>query len=105
MSTWRAVVTAVVSVALLLVVALPALSMRVGLPDGGSEPEGSATYNGFVVSAEEFGAGSNATLLVTAELPDGLERRHRGSRGTTRGRPGALRPRQRDRGRPDRRLR
>lgn len=72
MSTWRAVVTAVLSVALLLVVAIPALSMRVGLPDGSSEPEGSPTYNGFTISAEQFGAGSNATLLVTAELPEGL---------------------------------
>lgn len=43
MSNTRAVVTVVVSVLALLVVAIPSLSMRLGLPDGSSEPEGSTS--------------------------------------------------------------
>ncbi len=71
MSTLRAVVTVVVAVAALLVIAIPALSMRLGLPDGGSEAEDSSGYKAFTWSEQAFGAGSNAPLLVTAALPDG----------------------------------
>ena len=72
MSTLRAVVTVFASIAVLLTIAIPALSMRVGLPDGSSEPEGSASYNAFVITADKFGEGATGTLLVTATLPDGL---------------------------------
>lgn len=71
MSTVRAVVTMVVAIAALLVIALPALSMRLGLPDGGSEAEDSSGYKAFTWTEQAFGAGSNAPLLVTAALPDG----------------------------------
>jgi len=71
MSTLRAVVTVVVTVAALLVIAIPALSMRLGLPDGGSEAEDSSGYKAFTWSEQAFGAGSNAPLLITAALPDG----------------------------------
>ncbi len=73
MPTWRALVTAVVSVAVLLVVAIPALSMRVGLPDGSTEPVGSPSYRAFTTVEHEFGPGFNGPLLVTAELPAGLD--------------------------------
>src|SRR5699024_1098697 len=63
MPTWRAVLTSVLAVALLLVVAIPALSMRLGLPDGGSEPEGSTTNEAFVLVEEQFGAGANSPIL------------------------------------------
>lgn len=71
MSTLRAIVTMVVAVAALLVVAVPALSMRLGLPDGGSEAEDSTAYQAFTWSEDAFGAGSNAPLLITAALPAG----------------------------------
>lgn len=71
MSTLRAVVTMVVAIAALLVIAIPALSMRLGLPDGGSEAEDSSGYKAFTWSEQAFGAGSNAPLLVTAALPEG----------------------------------
>ncbi|OZD31262.1 RND transporter [Rhodococcus sp. 06-1477-1B] len=71
MSTVRAVVTMLVATVALLVVAIPALSMRLGLPDGGSEAEDSTGYKAFTWSEEAFGAGSNAPLLVTAALPAG----------------------------------
>ncbi|GGP81035.1 MMPL family transporter [Streptosporangium pseudovulgare] len=69
MPMWRAVVTALVSVAALLVVAIPALSMRLGLPDGSSEPNGSTTNTAFTVTEREFGAGANGPLIVVATLP------------------------------------
>ncbi len=71
MSTLRAVITIVVAVAALLTIAVPSLSMRLGLPDGSSEPEDSTSHAAYVVSQEEFGEGTNATLLVTAQLPEG----------------------------------
>ncbi|OLF19246.1 MMPL family transporter [Actinophytocola xanthii] len=73
MSTLRAVVTILVSVAALLVVALPALSLRLGLPGGASEPVDSTTYRAYELTADAFGEGTNATLLVTADLPAGLD--------------------------------
>ncbi|MEU9835390.1 MMPL family transporter [Streptosporangium sp. NPDC048047] len=69
MPTWRAVVTALASVIALLVVAIPSLSMRLGLPDGSSEPSGSTTNTAFTVVEREFGAGANGPLLVVATLP------------------------------------
>ncbi|MGW0063701.1 MMPL family transporter [Streptosporangium sandarakinum] len=69
MPTWRAIVTALVSVAALLVVAIPVLSMRLGLPDGSSEPNGSTTNTAFTVTEREFGAGANGPLIVVATLP------------------------------------
>ncbi|MEW1706410.1 MMPL family transporter [Microbacterium sp. NPDC089190] len=71
MSTVRAVVTMLVATVALLVVAIPALSMRLGLPDGGSEAEDSTAYQAFTWTEDAFGAGANAPLLVTAALPGG----------------------------------
>ncbi|WP_424466836.1 MMPL family transporter [Pseudoclavibacter helvolus] len=73
MPTWRAIVTVLAGVAVLLTIAIPALSMRVGLPDGSSEPEESASYQAFTITEEQFGAGATGPLLVTATLPEGLD--------------------------------
>jgi RND superfamily putative drug exporter len=73
MSSVRAVVTVVVAVMALLVVAIPALSMRLGLPDGGSEAEDSTGYRAYTVTERAFGQGANGPLLVTANLPEGLD--------------------------------
>jgi RND superfamily putative drug exporter len=67
MPTWRAIVSAVLAVGILLVAAIPALSLRLGLPDGSSEAEDSTQYQTYTIVAEEFGAGRNGTLVVTAE--------------------------------------
>jgi RND superfamily putative drug exporter len=67
MPTWRAIVSAVLAVGILLVAAIPALSLRLGLPDGSSEAEDSTQYQAYTIVAEEFGAGRNGTLVVTAE--------------------------------------
>jgi len=73
MSWSRAGLTVLGTVVALLIVAVPALSMRVGLPDGSSEPEGSYAQRAFEITEAEFGPGSNGPLLVTAALPDGLD--------------------------------
>ncbi|MFT2816434.1 MMPL family transporter [Leifsonia sp. A12D58] len=73
MGTLRAVITAVVTIGVLLVIAIPSLSMRLGLPDGSSEPTGSSSYRAFTVVGESFGEGANGPLLVTAALPAGLD--------------------------------
>ena len=72
MPTWRAVVTVAASVVALLALAVPALDMRLGLPDGGSEPEGSLAKTAYTITEDSFGAGANGPLLIAAELPEGL---------------------------------
>jgi len=68
----RSIITIVLAVAALLAFALPTATMRLGLPDGGSEPEGSTTFRAYELIEEAFGAGANSPLLVTAQLPDGI---------------------------------
>ncbi|MBC7760867.1 MAG: MMPL family transporter [Candidatus Saccharibacteria bacterium] len=68
MNTVRAVVTVVVGIIVLLIVAMPALSMRLGLPAGSSEPLSSSAYQAYKIADEKFGAGVNGPLLVVADL-------------------------------------
>jgi len=69
MSTARAIGRVLLGVAALAVVALPATSMRLGLPDGSSESASSTQYRAYSTVAEKFGAGENGPLLVVADLP------------------------------------
>jgi RND superfamily putative drug exporter len=69
MSTLRAILTVLLTSAVLVVIALPALSLRLGLPDGTAEAEDSTQYQAYQIVAEEFGEGVNGPLLVTANLP------------------------------------
>ena len=70
MSNVRAILTVLGTVVALLVIAIPSMSMRLGLPDGGSEPAGSSPYQAFQIIEEEFGEGANGPLLVTATATD-----------------------------------
>jgi RND superfamily putative drug exporter len=70
MSTTRAWTVLGLGVAALLVVAAPATQMRLGLPDGSTQPPDSAAFTAYDVQAEKFGDGSNGPLLVVADLPD-----------------------------------
>jgi len=67
MSWLRSILTIVLAVAALLTLAIPAASMRLGLPDGGSEPHDSTTYRAFELIDDAFGPGANSPLLVTVD--------------------------------------
>ena len=56
-------------VAVVGVVAIPAASMRLGLPDGGSEPTGSSAYTAYSTIADDFGPGMNGPIVAVATLP------------------------------------
>ena len=72
MSTRRAVLSIVGGVAALGLIALPALSMRLGLPDGSSASVASTQYAAYTTIAKEFGAGQNGPLVVVIDLPANL---------------------------------
>ena len=55
-------------VLLCAVIAVPALSLRLGLPDGSSEPAGTTAHTAYVQAAEHFGAGTNGPIIAVAEL-------------------------------------
>ena len=55
---------------LLLSLAAPALSMQTGFPDAGDEPTSTTHRQAHDLLAEGFGPGSNAPLLVVADLLD-----------------------------------
>lgn len=67
-----AVVTLVVATLALLVVAVPALSMRLAWPAGSSEAEDSTMYRAYTAVAESFSEGQNGPLVVGATLPDAV---------------------------------
>ncbi|MGN6128056.1 MAG: MMPL family transporter, partial [Humibacter sp.] len=72
MRTGRAILTVVAAVVGLLIVALPALTMRLGLPDGSTESTSSTQYRAYMTVADKFGAGINGPLIVTATLPNAV---------------------------------
>lgn len=59
--------------AIVLLLAVPALSMRLGIADAGSDPPSRTTRRAYDILAEGFGAGFNGPLVLAAELP-GRER-------------------------------
>ncbi|MFE5335537.1 MMPL family transporter [Isoptericola sp. NPDC056573] len=72
MRTSVAVGRVVLGVAMLGVVAVPALDLRTNLPDGSSAPEDSTSYAAYTTVADKFGAGVNGPLLVVADVPDAV---------------------------------
>ncbi|MDN3480730.1 MMPL family transporter [Arthrobacter sp. APC 3897] len=69
MSTMRAALTVVASIAALLVIAIPALDLRTNLPDGSSEAHDTTQYRAYEAVSQKFGEGQNGSLLVVADLP------------------------------------
>ncbi|WP_331771598.1 MMPL family transporter (plasmid) [Embleya sp. NBC_00888] len=59
----------ILGVGLLLVLAVPALSMELGLPSAASQPESSTERKAYDLTAESFGPGFNGPLLVVADGP------------------------------------
>ncbi|MFM6967449.1 MAG: MMPL family transporter [Microbacteriaceae bacterium] len=68
-ATRRPWVTLVATVSLLAIASIPFGSMRLGLPDGKSEPLDSAGYKSYKLTSEAFGEGVNGALIVVAEAP------------------------------------
>jgi putative drug exporter of the RND superfamily len=54
---------------IMLVLAVPALSMRNGVSDAGNDPSGTTTRKAYDLLAQGFGKGFNGPLVVAAELP------------------------------------
>ncbi len=71
-ATRRPWVTLVATVSLLAVASIPFGSMRLGLPDGKSEPLDSAGYKSYMLTAEAFGEGVNGALIVVTESPSAI---------------------------------
>jgi RND superfamily putative drug exporter len=65
------VFAAVVSGALLLVLAAPFLGVHFGLPDAGNDPENTSSRQAYDMLAGGFGPGANGPLLVVADMPHG----------------------------------
>jgi RND superfamily putative drug exporter len=61
---------------LLLALALPATSLRLGQPDDGNDPAGSTTRDAYDKLAEGFGPGSNGPLQLVADLSEGEQPTH-----------------------------
>ncbi|MFM6939150.1 MAG: MMPL family transporter [Rhodoluna sp.] len=65
-------VAIVLSIAILVIAAQPITSMRLGLPDGSSEPVTSTQYKSFTLAAKAFGAGVNGPLVTVATIDKNL---------------------------------
>lgn len=67
-ATKAPLVTVLVIVIGLALCAVPALELRLALPDSGTEEEGSPARDTYDVVAEHFGPGYNGPLIVTADI-------------------------------------
>ncbi|HKA69731.1 MAG TPA: MMPL family transporter [Actinomycetes bacterium] len=85
----HSVLATVASVALLLVLAAPFLSVHFALPDAGNDPAGTSNRRAYDMLAEGFGPGASGPLLVVADMSpaDGQEslQRLRAELGSTAG--------------------
>ena len=68
-ATRHPIISLFATLAVLGIAAIPLLDMRLGLPDGSSEPIDSTGYKSYQLTQEAFGEGVNATLLVVASSP------------------------------------
>ncbi|MFT3863336.1 MAG: MMPL family transporter [Solirubrobacterales bacterium] len=67
--TRHRVLAAVVPAIVLLVLAIPVLNMRLGLPGEGTAPKHETKRQAYDLITKGFGAGANGALTVVAELP------------------------------------
>jgi RND superfamily putative drug exporter len=66
----RPVVLALSATVLMLLLAAPALSMRLGSSDAGNDPADSTTFKAYDLLAKGFGPGFNGPLQLVAEIKD-----------------------------------
>jgi RND superfamily putative drug exporter len=67
--TRHRVLAAIIPAVLLLVLAMPVLNMRLGLPGEGTAPKHETKRQAYDLITKGFGAGANGQLTVVAELP------------------------------------
>jgi uncharacterized membrane protein YdfJ with MMPL/SSD domain len=67
----RPVVAGTAAAVLLLVLAVPALSMRMSFTDSSTQPHNTSSYASHRILADGFGAGYDAPLIVVAQPPGG----------------------------------
>src|SRR5918992_820134 len=60
---------AIAATAILLLLAAPALGMRLGFPDAGNDPPDTMTRQAYDLNTEGFGPGTNGPLVIAADLP------------------------------------
>jgi uncharacterized membrane protein YdfJ with MMPL/SSD domain len=65
----RPAVAALLSAGLILLLAAPALSMKLSMPDESSQARGTMGYSSYATMARGFGPGFDAPLIVAAALP------------------------------------
>jgi len=69
--TGHPLLTLLSATAVLVAVAVPALSLRLGLPDAGQQPAGSADRQAYDLLARGFGPGFNGPLVVLVDGANG----------------------------------
>ncbi len=67
-------ITVVATILVLGIAAIPFGSIRLGLPDGSSEPIESAGYQSYKLTEEAFGEGVNGALIVVVEAPKAVSK-------------------------------
>jgi RND superfamily putative drug exporter len=65
----RPIIPAILSLGLVLILAIPALSLRLGFPDDSGTPPGSISKIAYDLTAEGFGPGANGPFFVAVQLP------------------------------------
>jgi RND superfamily putative drug exporter len=65
----RPVLPTIISLVVVVVIALPVLTLRLGLDDAGSDPSSSTTYHAYELLAKGFGPGFNGPFELVGELP------------------------------------
>ncbi|WP_082569837.1 MMPL family transporter [Knoellia sp. Soil729] len=66
---WRAIVLTIVAIGLL---AVPAVSLRLGLPDGSSEPKDSSAFHSYTTIERDFGPGANGPIVAVVSFDEPL---------------------------------
>ena len=65
---------AIAATTVLLLLAVPALGMRLGFPDAGNDPPSTMTRQAYDLNTQGFGPGTNGPLVIAADLPTGPRR-------------------------------
>ena len=60
------------TISVLVIMAIPLSEMRLGLPDGGSEPTDSSAYKSYTLVSEAFGPGFNGQITTVLELNEAV---------------------------------